>query len=210
MATPEGTKTNDGFEAQFGVNHLAHFTLTALLLPTLLSSSTPDFNSRVVSVTSNGHRYSPPNWEDINLEKAYDPWMAYGQSKTANIWLTNYIDRVYGSRGLHANAVHPGGSLTALQKNLPAEMMQQWGSDPAMGAIMQLPEQAAATIVWGAVAKVMEGKGGKYLCNCGVGDEATDAMSILDPGYAPHAFDVDGENKLWELSLRLTDVKIEE
>lgn len=210
MATPEGTKTNDGFEEQFGVNHLAHFTLTALLIPTLLSSTTPSFNSRVISVTSNGHRYMAPNWDDINLEKNYDPWMAYGQSKTANIWLTNYIDRVYGRGGLHANATHPGGSLTALQRNVPAEMLEQWGSDPAMGALMQLPEQAAATIVWGAVAKALEGKGGRYLCNCGVGDAAEDVASILDPGYAPHAFDMEGEDRLWELSYKLADIAVEE
>ncbi|KAI5467617.1 putative short-chain dehydrogenase [Mariannaea sp. PMI_226] len=210
MATPAGTKTDDGFEQQFGVNHLAHFTLTTLLLPTLLSSSTSSFNSRIVAVSSNGHRYSPPNWDDVNFTQNYDPWVAYGQSKTSNIWMTNYIDRVYGDRGLHANAVHPGGAVTSLQQHLPTEMLQQWGSDPAMGALMQAPEQAAATVVWGAVAKILEGKGGKYLCNCGVGDAATDVMSIFDPGYAPHAFDVEGENRLWELSSKLTGVVVEQ
>ncbi|KAK7408029.1 hypothetical protein QQX98_009802 [Neonectria punicea] len=210
MATPEGTKTNDGFEAQFGVNHLAHFALTALLLPTLLSSSTPAFNSRVIALTSAAHRYSAINWEDVNMTQKYDPWVSYGQSKTANIWMANYIDRVYGPRGVHAVAVHPGGSVTGLHQNVTPEMKAEWEKDAAMMASMMAPDQGAATSTWAATAAVWEGRGGKYLSNCSVAGPATDIMSVLDPGYGPHAFDEEGEKKLWALSSELTGVAVKE
>ena len=91
MACPEG-QTNEGFETQFGTNHVAHFLLFQLLKPALLASSTPEFNSRLVSVSSSGHEYSGILFDDLNLKKAgYDMWKAYGQSKTANIYLANEV-----------------------------------------------------------------------------------------------------------------------
>ena len=108
MATPKG-RTEDGFETQWGVNHVAHFLLFQLLKPTLLASSTPQFNSRVVCLSSSAHGQSPVLFGDFDLEKrGYDPWIAYGQTKTANIYLATEIERRYATRGLHANAVHPG------------------------------------------------------------------------------------------------------
>ena len=87
MACPEG-QTKDGFETQFGTNHLAHFLLFQLLKPTLLASSTPEFQSRVVSVSSSGHQISGVHFDDLDLKKqGYEKWTAYGQSKTANIYL---------------------------------------------------------------------------------------------------------------------------
>ncbi|KAH7156586.1 putative short-chain dehydrogenase [Dactylonectria macrodidyma] len=207
MATPEGSKTADGFEQQFGVNHLAHFALTALLLPVLVNSSTPAFNSRVITLTSAAHRYSAINWDDVNMTKNYDPWVSYGQSKTAVIWMANYIDRVYGPRGVHAVSVHPGGSLTGLHQNVTPEMSAEWQKDTAMMASMVSPEQGAATSTWAATADVWEGRGGKYLSNCSVGGPAQDITSILDPGYGPHVYDEEGENRLWALSCELTGVK---
>ncbi len=91
MACPEG-HTKEGFETQFGTNHVAHFLLFQLLKPALLASSTPEFNSRLVSVSSSGHEYSRILFDDLNLKKAgYDMWKAYGQSKTANIYLANEV-----------------------------------------------------------------------------------------------------------------------
>jgi NAD(P)-dependent dehydrogenase (short-subunit alcohol dehydrogenase family) len=212
MGLPERRLTADGFERQFGVNHLAHFTLTALLLPTLLASSSDSFNSRVVTVASSGHRYSSVHLDDVNLTNDYDAWVSYGQSKTANIWMANYIDRVFGSRGLHAVAVHPGAIITPLYQNIksiPSDMTADWETNPAAQAFMQSHVQGASTSTWAATAKVLEGVGGKYLCKCGVSGPAKDLTSILDPGYAPHAFDVEGENKLWQLSCELAKVKIE-
>lgn len=207
MAVPELTKTVDGFEQHFGVNYLAHYTLTALLLPTLLSSSAPEFNSRVISVTSSGHGFSPVRFDDPGFTKGYDRWAAYGQSKTGNIWLANHIDRVYGARGLHANAVHPGGIDTPLLRHIQPEEAAAWATNEAFINNMKSPEQGAATSVWAAVAPVWEGQGGKYLADCGVGHPAQNPEDVTDEGYAPHAFDVEGEEKLWALSEQLTGVK---
>lgn len=91
MACPEG-QTKEGFETQFGTNHVAHFLLFQLLKPALLASSTPEFNSRLVSVSSSGHEYSGILFDDLNLKKGgYNMWKAYGQSKTANIYLANEV-----------------------------------------------------------------------------------------------------------------------
>ena len=91
MACPEG-QTKDGFEMQFGTNHLAHFLFFQLLKPALLASSTPDFQSRVVSVASSGHQASGVCFDDLDLKKqGYNKWTAYGQSKTANIYMANEV-----------------------------------------------------------------------------------------------------------------------
>ncbi|KAM7190490.1 putative short-chain dehydrogenase [Rhypophila sp. PSN 637] len=166
MGTPKST-TVDGFERQLAVNHLAHFTLTALL-PTLIKSSTSTFNSRVVNLTSSAHRDSSIVWDDINLSEpdAYEPYRAYGQSKTANIWTANYIDRVYGPKG-------------------------------------------CATWVWAAVGKAWEATGGKYLANCTIAPRTEDYTSVISDAYVTHAYDEEGENKLWDLSCKLVGVSVD-
>lgn len=155
--------TADGYEQHFAINHLAPFTLTALLLPTLLRSSTPAFNSRVVNLTSDMHIISSIHLHDVNLAEGYDsqPGLAYGHSKTAAIWMTNYIDRVYGPRGLHANSVHPGFVRTPILQDIPKDAMVFMESDPKTMAKLQTPEQGAAGAVWAAVGKVWEGGGGE-------------------------------------------------
>lgn len=101
MATPEG-RTKDGFETQFGTNHLRHFLLFQLLKPTLLASSTPEFNSRLVSLSSSGHDYSPILFEDLDFKKCgYDMWKAYGMSKTGNIYLANEVECIVLADQLH-------------------------------------------------------------------------------------------------------------
>ena len=111
MRTPEG-RTVDGFETQFGTNHLAHFLLFNLLKPALLAGSSPTFHSRVVNVSSTGHRYAEIQFDNFNLEGIYDPGHAYGQSKLANIYMANEIETRYGSQGLHGLSLHPGGEST--------------------------------------------------------------------------------------------------
>lgn len=204
MACPEG-QTKDGFETQFGTNHVAHFLLFQLLKPALLASSTPAFHSRVVSLSSSGHRYSPVLLTDLNLKaRGYDKWVAYGQSKTANIYLATEIERRYGSRGLHATAVMPGGILTPLARHMDEETLKAMASAPGIEKKFKSPEQGAATTVWAAVGKEWEGKGGKYLENCGVaGPKAEGDSSPMVPGYSPHAYDESAAKKLWELSLEL-------
>ena len=177
----------DGFEKRFGVNYVGHWALTVLLMPTLLRSSTPDFNSRVIAVASSSHRFSPIRWDDLNLEETDDLWIAYGQSKTGVIWMANYIDRIFGPRGVHATAVHPGMIWTGILSDMGPEMTHGMQSNKPLMKIMQTPEQGAATTIWAALSPEWEGKGGKYLHACSIGEQAKDAMSILDPSYAPHA-----------------------
>ncbi|KAL0939843.1 putative short-chain dehydrogenase [Colletotrichum truncatum] len=211
MAIPEPAKTADGFDQQLGVNHLAHFTLTTLLLPTLIRSSTTAFNSRVVVLTSSGHRASSINWDDPNFSQTeYNPWVAYGQSKTANLWMANYIDRVYGPKGVHAVSVQPGIVMTGLHAHVDLATASSWQSDAAVAAEVKTPAQGAATSTWAATADVWEGKGGKYLYDVGVSGPAKDLASMADFGYAPHAFDEEGENKLWKSSETLTGVQSEQ
>lgn len=160
MAVPTLEKTKDGFESQFGVNHLSHFLLFKLLEPLLLKSSTPEFNSRVVMVASSGHRGGSIYPGDYTFEKEeYNGWKGYGQSKTANIYMANQIERLYGSKGLHANSLMPGGILTGLQAHVSADLVKAWDGFPGMKS----PEQGAATTVLAAVGKEWEGVGGKYL-----------------------------------------------
>ncbi|KAH8673404.1 putative short-chain dehydrogenase [Xylariales sp. PMI_506] len=205
IMAPPYSKTPDGFERQFGVNHLAHYLLSVLLLPTLLSSSTPDFNSRVVFVSSSSHRYSQVRWDDYNYEQpgAYDPYQGYGQSKTAMIWTANYIDRHFGDQGVHALSLHPGGIWTGLQAFSDAEQVEKWKQEPEVMKSMQTPEQGAATTIWAAVAKVWEGKGGEYLSECTIAGPAQDLVSTMETGAAPWVKDPESEDRLWELSGRL-------
>jgi NAD(P)-dependent dehydrogenase (short-subunit alcohol dehydrogenase family) len=107
MMTPEGV-TTDGFETQFGINYVAHFLLFQLLRPTLLASTTPSFHSRVITLSSIAHRSGEPDVDDLSPLGDYNPWVAYGKAKTANIWLAHQIEKLYGPQGLHAWAVQPG------------------------------------------------------------------------------------------------------
>ncbi|KAK1595088.1 short chain dehydrogenase [Colletotrichum navitas] len=207
MACPQG-KTVDGFETQFGTNHLGHFLLFQLLKPALLASSTPDFNSRVVSVSSLGHRQGRIQFEDFSFEGAveYHPWTAYGQSKLANILFANELDRRYGPSGLHALSLHPGGIMTELQRH-SAGRLEELLEDPEIARIMKTPEQGAATSVWAAVAAELEGKGGKYLEDVAEAEEATPEGFMARPGYAPSAYDPPTEKRLWIESLKLVGLE---
>ncbi|GAB1198423.1 hypothetical protein APSETT444_007742 [Aspergillus pseudonomiae] len=202
MATPEG-RTQDGFETQFGTNHLGHFTLFYLLKDALLASSTPEFNSRVVNVSSMAHRWGEPAFENINLEGIYEPWRAYGQSKTANIWTANEIERRYGSQGLHAFSLHPGGIRSGLQQYVPKEQRDAWEEDDEMSSLWKSSEHGAATTVWAAVAQELEGKGGKYLEDCHIADKYDPSTGRIGKGYAPWVYDEEKQTKLWEMSLNL-------
>ncbi|KAE8362152.1 hypothetical protein BDV27DRAFT_132011 [Aspergillus caelatus] len=207
MACPEG-RTADGFEMQFGTNHLAHFLLFYLLKPLLLSSSTSSFQSRVVVVASSAHRVSSVHFDNITFEGEYEPWKAYGQSKTANIWTANEIERRYGSKGLHAFSLHPGAIATELLRHVSDEQKSAWDADDWLKKYWKSPEQGAATSVWGAVARELEGTGGKYLDNCQIASPA-DPTKRHGPGYATWAYNPDGEAKLWTKTLELLKLKDE-
>lgn len=168
MATPEG-RTKDGFETQFGTNHISHFYLFQLLKDTLLASSTPDFPSRVVSVSSFGHRTGPIRFHDYNFEKEpYDPWVSYGQAKTANIYFANEIERRYGAKGLHATSNHPGGIATGLQVHVDPELAKSWDNETNNNYLKSV-EQGAATSIYAAISEEWKNKGKIHrpLISCG-------------------------------------------
>lgn len=208
MACPE-SRTHDGFETQFGTNHLGHFLLFQLLKPLLLSSSSPTSASRVIMVSSRGHRSKPVQLDDLDFSKAgYSPWAAYGQSKTANIWMANQIERAYGGRGLHALSLDPGGIATGLQKHIDPAIIERFSKDPEIIRFSKSTEQGAATTVWAAVGKVWEGRGGKYLEDCKESQpRKAGGTSPQDEGYAPWAFDEEGEMRLWKVSCKLVGVE---
>lgn len=198
MATPLG-RTAQGFELQFGTNHVGHFLLTALLLPSLLASG----NARVVSVSSLGHRRSDIVWDDIDFERRpYDPWLSYGQSKTANVLFAVGLTARYADQGITANALHPGGIYTNLQRYVPREQWQSLGWVDAEGKVnpnFKTPEQGAATSVWAAVAPELEGVGGLYLQDCQEAPEMDPAKPVLG-GYMPYARSPESAERLWNLT----------
>lgn len=206
MACPYAL-TADGFEQQFGICHLAHFLLFDELKEALLSSATAAYPSRVVSVASMAHRYGSVRLDDPNfkVEGSYEPWRAYGQAKTANIWLANEIERRYASQHLHATSLMPGGILTPLQRHLPAELVNSWKESDFV-SFLKSPEQGAATTVWAAVSQEWSQQGGKYLEDLAVAPpHDTNDPRRFAPGYATWAYDQEGAKKLWELSTQLVN-----
>lgn len=203
MAIPTREVSEDGFEMQLAVNYLGHFTLFWLLKDLLIKSSTPDFQSRLVNVSSSGHQSSEIVWDDLNLEKSYNPSVSYGQSKLAQIYQANYVDRHFGAKGIHALSLMPGGIIeTGLSKYTPPEMIEGFKKHPVLSKWVKSREQGAATTVLAAIGKEWEGKGGEYLEDCAVAsrDEAT-FMPTLS-GCKDYAHDEAKETKFWELTLK--------
>lgn len=134
--------------------------------------------------------------------------MAYGQSKTANIWMANELERRYGGQGVHALSVHPGVIMTNLARHLDPAVFDRWNADEGFKRIMKSPAQGAATTVWAALGRALEGTGGLYLEECRVAEKAPDRDDLTpkDPGYAAHAYDPAGERRLWEESCRMVGV----
>ena len=195
MACPLA-RTPNGWESQFATNHIGHFLLTNLLAPLLVASAP----SRVVSVSSRGHRFSPVVFEDIHFERRpYDKWSAYGQAKTANVLLAVELDRRLGSRGVHANGLHPGGIRTELGRHLTQDDIKELMSRAPGGKMeWKTPEQGAATSVWAATAPELEGRGGLYLDDCQIASVRT---SPDDPGgYEAYARDAEAAKRLWTVS----------
>jgi NAD(P)-dependent dehydrogenase (short-subunit alcohol dehydrogenase family) len=186
MATPL-QYTADGFELQFGTNHIGHFLLTNLLLPLM---SAP---ARIVNLSSNGHRIRDMRWEDPNWASDYSPWPAYGQSKTANVLFSVELERRLGSRGIHAYAVHPGVVTTDLFRYLSTDDRAALDSRITQGGTAyKTPQQGAATSVWAATAPELTARGGSYLEDCRISDEVM-----------PYALDPAAAQRLWTLSEEL-------
>jgi NAD(P)-dependent dehydrogenase (short-subunit alcohol dehydrogenase family) len=204
MALPNLQLTKDGFEMQFGVDHLAHFLLFELLKPALLGSASPELSSRVVILASSAHHVAGINDSgDYNFEKTpYNDWVAYGQAKTANIYMANEIERRYGSQGLHATSVHPGMIMTGLMQHVDAAVFEQMKSDEKAWKAMKSIEQGAATTVWAAIGQEWEKKGGEYLAECCT-TTRDDNHEITGPGFEGHAYDPEKEARLWKDSLKM-------
>jgi NAD(P)-dependent dehydrogenase (short-subunit alcohol dehydrogenase family) len=185
-----------GWEMQFASNHLGHFLLTCLLVPALEAGAP----SRIVNLSSGGHRFGGIDFDDPNYERReYDKWGAYGQSKTANVLFSVELTRRLAGRGITANAVHPGVIMTELARHLQQADMEDLQSRAPKGGLSFKPVEAgAATSVWAATSPELKGRGGLYLEDCQIGkpaDEAGDAG-----GYADWAVDPKAAKKLWELS----------
>lgn len=203
MAIPDLRLTADGYELQFGTNHLSHFLFYKVLEPALLAAASPELPSRVVNVSSASHNVNGINSSDnYNFEKGgYDPTVAYAQSKTANIYMANEIERRYGQRHLHATSLHPGIIQTGLTKHMPPDAFK--GME-FLFPTMKSPEQGAATTVWAAVGKAWEHEGGKYLADCAVAEPYVEGENkIVSPGCSPHAYEVVPAKRLWSDSLKL-------
>jgi NAD(P)-dependent dehydrogenase (short-subunit alcohol dehydrogenase family) len=206
MAVQNLEFTEDGHELQFGTNHLSHFLFFELLKPALLAGITPGFQSRVVVVSSTAHLMSGINGSDnYNFQKGgYTPWGAYGQSKTANIYMANEIERRYGSHGLHALSLHPGTIETGLMRHIPEEELAGYAGNDDIRRLSKSPIQGAATTVWAAIGKEWEGKGGRYLADVAEAEAwEGDGDALMSARYAKHAYNAELEGRLWKDSLKL-------
>jgi NAD(P)-dependent dehydrogenase (short-subunit alcohol dehydrogenase family) len=196
MACPQA-QTTDGFELQFGTNHLGHFLVTCLLAPALRAGAP----SRIVSVSSRGHHFSPVVFEDLNFEhRPYDKWLSYGQAKTANVLFAVALERRLGAHGVHANALHPGAIITELGRHLQREDIKLMvARNPGMQ--FKSVEAGAATSVFTATAPELEGRGGLYLEDCHIAS-VSEAPDALD-GVKPYALDSENAERLWAMSEEL-------
>ena len=214
MATPLA-RDNRGYESQLAVNHLGHFQLTTRLWPALVAAD----GARVVALSSRGHRFSPFDFDDPQFEhRAYEPFVAYGQSKTANSLFAVELDRRGRGEGVRAFAAHPGTIIdTALIRHIDAEAIRATGVIGEDGKPLRDPEQqfktipqGAATTVWCATSPQLAERGGVYCENSDISplvvpeDEAAWRKSYGMPGVLPYAVDPDAAIRLWELSERLT------
>ncbi len=204
MATPQ-SYTADGFESQFGTNHLGHFLLAELMLPALLREG-----GRVVSLSSIGHRRSDINFDDIHFRKRdYDKWVAYGQSKTANALFAVGLTRRYKGRSVISNAVMPGGIMTGLQENMTQEEMRGLGWIDDKGNLnpgFKTIEQGASTSVWAATAAALDGVGGLYLEDCAQAEPWVSEKPYA--GVLPYALSAESAERLWSASLEMVGLKV--
>lgn len=202
MAAPFG-RTSDGFETQFGTNHLGHFVLVNRIAPLIRPGG------RVVMVSSSGHRFANVDLADPSFERtAYDPWLAYGRSKTANILFAVELDRRHKARGVRATALHPGGIQTELGRHLdPSLLPQMLDKINADLKAAGKPEfhwktipQGAATTVWAAAVAQAEDIGGRYCENCHLGEPIAGPVSDISEGVRPYALDAANAAALWAKS----------
>jgi len=207
MATPFG-HTADGFETQFGTNHLGHFVLVNRISPLMRPGS------RLINLASSGHRFANVDLDDPNFERTpYEPFVAYGRSKTANILFAVAFDQRHRKHGVRAAAVHPGGIQTELGRHMDSSHLQKMidqmnaqlaaeGKGPFQWKTIS---QGAATSVWAGVVAPVDEIGGRYCENCHVGKIVADDVTIsaISEGVRGYALDPDNAEALWKKSEEL-------
>src|SRR5262249_34077618 len=207
MATPFG-HTADGFETQFGTNHLGHFVLVNRIAPLIRAGG------RLINLSSAGHRFSNVDLDDPNFERTpYEPFVAYGRSKTANILFAVAFDKRHRERGMRAAAVHPGGILTELGRHLDESQIQeildrldqQRATEDKEPFQWKTIPQGAATSVWAAVVAPADEIGGQYCENCHVGQIVPDdvMLNAISEGVRGYALDPKTAEALWKRSEEL-------
>lgn len=198
-ALPELQLTADGWERQFATNHLGHFALAVGLHRALAAAG----GARIVSLSSRGHLRSPVVFEDIDFSsRPYDQWLAYGQSKTANVLFAVEATRRWAGDGITANAVHPGAIAdTNLSRHMDPDVLA--GLRASGAYTYKTIEQGAATSVLVATSPQLEGIGGRYFEDCNEAEVVhPDGIQEFASGVADYALDLTNAGRLWDLSLR--------
>jgi NAD(P)-dependent dehydrogenase (short-subunit alcohol dehydrogenase family) len=207
MATPFG-HTVDGFETQFGTNHLGHFVLVNRIASLIRAGG------RLINLSSSGHRYSNVDLQDPNFERTpYEPFVAYGRSKTANILFAVAFDERHRKRGVRAAAVHPGGIHTELGRHIDPsriqgiidQMNEQLAAEGKPPFQWKTVPQGAATSVWTGVVAPADEIGGRYCENCHVGYVVPEHVTIsaISEGVRGYALDPNTAEALWKKSEEL-------
>ncbi|MEU1886067.1 SDR family NAD(P)-dependent oxidoreductase [Micromonospora sp. WMMD987] len=194
MASPE-RRTAEGWELQFATNHLGHFALATGLHRALAAAD----GARIVSVSSAAHLRSPVVFDDIHFrQRPYDPWQAYGQSKTANVLFAVEATRRWADDGILSNALMPGAIQTNLQRYVSAEELERMRSASGGGAATwKTVEQGAATSVLVATSPLLDGIGGRYFEDC---QQAAPNQPGTRTGVAAYALDPAAAERLWTVS----------
>ena len=201
-------RTSDGWELQFATNHLGHFVLARGLRAALSRGASELDGARIVSLSSTAHMRSPVDFDDIHFaRRAYDPQIAYAQSKTANSLFAVEATRRWASDGIVANAVNPGAVATGLQRNFTSQQKASLDAAQAAGVFTyKSVEQGAATTLVAAVAPEFAHTGGHYL------DDAREAYTVPDDadlynhphGVKEWALDPVKAERLWAVSAEMT------
>lgn len=197
MALPELQRTAAGWEMQFATNHLGHFALTLGLHDALARAR----GARVVSVSSRGHLRSRVVFEDIHFRhRRYDPMLAYGQSKTANVLFAVELTRRWAGDGITANALMPGAIETNLSRHIDTDTLAALRR--AVLFPFKTPQQGAATSVLLAASPLLAGVGGRYFEDCNEAEEVSGNEAALR-GVAAYALDPANAARLWEMSVEM-------
>ncbi len=213
VMAPPLMRDRRGYESQFSANHLGHFQLTCRLWPALVRSG----HARVIALSSFGHRRAGIDFRDPNFaHRQYEPWVAYGQSKTANALFAVALDWIGQRSGVRAFSVHPGGIVTDLVRHMSNEQLEASHVIDREGKPIidpennkKTPQQGAATSVWCATSPQLDSMGGVYCADCEIARALPSDESTELHGVRPRAIDPIAAGRLWQLSEQLTGAHID-